>query len=362
MNTGFDHIPVPENLVNAAIATGVSQARPRRHQRRVRRGLLAAAIVLATAGLVAPVTLQAGGLIPAYQQLLDQPLAANEHLDPTLNRVLGNLDNVEQYHALHIPAQTTHGIKVQPIGTLATAGVIAVLVDYQGQGLNPDALKEPDVRVQAPGMAKVYDVSASTAGKVSIGHYRQVLAFYPPTTASAKLSHFDLTLDRVNGTSTALHFAGLKTADYRLQTRPLHASKTVSIDHDAITVALTRVQTARDAFVLDYQTSFQAIDPTLAHYLKAAAWVSTAKVYLDGRAIGDLELGVGGSPLTVSTAATTTARFQSTFATQYRDVQGSHVLPAGATVRFDYVVATGHHQQQTVATFAIPASQLLLNQ
>ncbi|WP_461215225.1 hypothetical protein [Lacticaseibacillus sp. GG6-2] len=361
MSTAFDKIPVPENLVNAAIATGVGQAQPRRHQRRIRRGLLVTAILMATVGLMAPVTLQAGGLVPAYKQLLDQPLTTEEHLDPTINHVLGDLDNPQHYHALKVPAQSVNGIKVQPIGTLATAGVIAVLVDYQGQGIDPDALKSPVVDVHAPGMAKLYDISGSTAGKVSVGHYRQVLAFYPPTTGNVKLAHFDLTLSHINGSDNALHFNGLQTADYRTQTRLLNATKTLTLDHQPVTVALTRVQAASETFVLDYQTSFQSVDATLARYLKEAAWVSTGKVLVNGHTVGDLDLGVGGSTLAVTTGATTTARFQSTFASQYRDSQGQrHALPANATVQFAYEVVTSHHQRQTVTSFSIPANQLLL--
>ncbi len=200
MLTEFEQIEVPKNLVNAAISQGVAQARPVKHCRHV---VVVSVIGLAAVGLlatVAPVAIQAGGVVPAYQQLLDPSSPRSEHWDPTLNQLLGDFASTNVYHPLNVAAQDVNGIKVQPIGTMASAGVSAVIVDYSGPGIDPNKFDQANVSVNNLGAGQDPDFEANAA-KVSLGHYRQVIAWYPPITGDANTKGFDLKLSKVNGTT-----------------------------------------------------------------------------------------------------------------------------------------------------------------
>lgn len=362
MLTEFEQIKVPKNLVNAAISQGVAQARPVKHRRHLVVGTV---IGLAAVGLLAtitPVAIQAGGIVPAYQQLLDSSTTQSEHWDPTLNQLLGDFANTNVYHPLHAAAQDVNGIKVQPIGTMASAGVSAVIVDYSGPGIDPKQFVQSNVAINNLGAGQDIDFEANAA-KVALGHYRQVIAWYPPITGDANTKGFDLKLSQVNGTTQAVSWQNLSLPQFKATIRKLTQTHPAQVIGGSVTVALTKVQASGQSLVLNYQTSFDPQQLT-AHAQKVyqeAAWISRGTVYQNGHEVGDLSLGVGGQNLPVTHAGSVTqANFQSTFATDYQDNNGKRTrLKVGDVVKFEYELPGKDAQRQVPATFTVPASQLL---
>jgi hypothetical protein len=362
MLTEFEQIKVPKNLVNAAISQGVAQAKPVKHRRHLVVGTV---IGLAAAGLLAtitPVAIQAGGIVPAYQQLLDPSTTQSEHWDPTLNQLLGDFASTNVYHPLHVAAQDVNGIKVQPIGTMASAGVSAVIVDYSGPGIDPNKFDQANVSVNNIGAGQDIDFEANAA-KVALGHYRQVIAWYPPITGDANTKGFDLKLSQVNGSTHDLSWQNLSLPQFKATTRQLTQAHTAQVIGGSVTVALTKVQASGQSLVLNYQTSFDPKKLT-AHAQKVyqeAAWISRGIVYQNGHEVGDLSLGIGGQNLAVTHHdGLTQANFQSTFATYYRALNGKRTaLTAGDVVKFDYDLPGKEPNRQAPATFTVPASQLL---
>lgn len=363
MLTEFDEIQVPTNLVNAAISQGVAKARPARR----RRHLIASSVVaLAAVGLLAAVTpaaIQAGGIVPAYQQLLDQSSTNTEHWDPTLNQLLGDFASTNVYQPLHAATQVVNGISVKPIGTMASAGVSAVIVDYSGPGIDPSQLdQQSNIAINQMDEAHgFYDIEANGA-KVKLGHYRQVIAWYPSLSDGVDAKAFDLRLGKVNGTTHSLNWQKLALPQFHATTRSLAQQYTASVFGGTATVALTQVHTSGQSLVLQYQTSFdpKQLSAEAQRWYQEAAWVSTGRVYRNDHLVGYLALGVGGNSLAIThNNGLVQANYQSTFATNYYDHENRSVaLKAGDVVKFEYELPAKGDRQKA-ATFTVPAEQLL---
>jgi hypothetical protein len=249
------------------------------------------------------------------------------------------------------------------MGTLATAGLIAVLVDYSGPNIDPDQLARNPVTVKLSTGAPVGDVEHA-AGKVALGHYRQVLVFYPPVTTTANIPSFALTFQALNGTKHALTFSGLQPERFTTTQHALALTHHVSQN---VTTALTQLLVTPNAFLVDYTTTFTptALTAQQAHAYSQAAWLSDASLRVNGRQIGSLTLGLSGTKLAQTRHGDAlTARFQSQFTTRYRD-SAQHLralsdAPKGATIQFT-VTLPGEPggNRQAAGTFSVPVALFL---
>lgn len=362
MLTEYEKIDVPHHLVDAAISQGVALAKPIKHRRRLVVGGMIGLVAVSLLAATTPMVLQAGGIVPAYQQLLDPSTTNTEHWDPTLNMLLGDFASTNVYQPLHATVQNVNGVKVQPIGTMASAGVSAVIVDYSGPGIEPRKFQSANITINHLGAGQGIDFEANAA-KVSLGHYRQVIAWYPPITGDADPQGFDLKLANVNGTTQNLSWQDLSLPHFFATTRQLNLMQTAKVDGGAVTLALTQVHTSAQSLVLNYQTSFDAqkLTAKAQQLYQTAAWISTGWVYRNGQRVGDLNLGIGGQSLAITHDANLTqANFQSTFATSYQDRKGQrHTLKTGDLVKFEYELPGGATGRQQPVTFTVPAAKLL---
>ncbi|MEE6715082.1 hypothetical protein [Schleiferilactobacillus harbinensis] len=359
-----EQISVPTNLVDAAITQGIQATAPRRkqHRRRITIGLAVAVLLLGAA--ITPATIQAGGIVPAFTQLLDQDGAKTHNFDPTMNMLLGNLYNQGLYDKVSVPAQRVGNVQVQPIGTLSTAGVVAVLIDYTGPGMQPDQLRRQTEQVDQVSGQHIIDTE-SNFGKVALGHYRQVIAFY--TQGTAPVQAINLQLGKINGTQQTLAFKQLPVKQRALQKVTIDQSATVKATQGGqITGRLNTVQFAPEALVVNYSVDFDkaGVSGQWVKNYSDAAWISSAYVYAGKQYLGELEMGAGGQFLhTQTTGNHVTSQFQSVFAKQYSNGwMSSHALtdaPAGSTVKFVMEIPTTKPQRQHLGTFTVPVRQLL---
>lgn len=358
-----EQISVPTNLVDAAITQGIQAAAPRRkqHRRRITIGLAVAVLLLGAA--ITPATIQAGGIVPAFTQLLDQDGAKTHNFDPTMNMLLGNLYNQGLYDKVSVPAQTVGNVQVQPIGTLSTAGVVAVLIDYTGPGMQPDQLRRQTEQVDQVSGQHIIDTE-SNFGKVALGHYRQVIAFY--TQGTTPVQAINLQLGKVNGTQQTLAFKQLPVTQRPLQETVINQQSTVKAIHGGkITGRLTTIQQAPEALVVNYTLVFSqaGLSARWLENYSEAAWISEATVYDGQNNLGLLELGSGGQFLRTKTnAGQVTSQFQSIFAKSYGSLGDQHSLkdaPADAVVKFRLEIPGRRPNRQQVGTFTVPVRQLL---
>lgn len=360
-----EQIPVPEKQVTAALQTGLAAGRQQQHRRhrRVIIGAVAAAAVLVT---VTPIAVQAGGVIPMIQNMLDQGDKPTHNFDPTQDALLGKLAKNGDYQKVTIPAQTKNGVSVKINGLFTTTGLVGILYDVHGEKVQAENLKNgmrPAASTQQQNATEpVYDVQISTE-KLAAGHYRVLAAFYPTVLDLTQPVHFDLTLHHLDGGSTAMTFTGL--------TAPAAPTRTVAVNQSQtqapFTGTLATIAVGRDTMVVNYNVTFAPTALTARQLtgIQQAAWISDAPI-LDsaGHTLGRLDLGTGGQPLTVQKQSSHwQANFRSIFQTTYSPGDGSvskdlTTLPKGSAIQFTLELP-GHGVQRTIlAKFSVPVASL----
>lgn len=376
MNTDFhktiETIPVPENLVSAAITRGIGDAAPRKRRTNRRHWLImgaAAAVLLAGTAVIAPVSIQAGGIIPAFTQLLDKEMAKTHYFDDTMDAILGDLADTDNYHKLSVPAQEVGGIKVQPIGTITMAGVAAVIVDYTGPGIQPDHLRQQMVKVQQTNGQAIMDTNFNF-GKIALGHYRQVIAFYTIGPDPAAVTGIKLQLTDINGVHQTVDFGNIPLQQPPMKDVPIQQTISAAVPFGGkVTGHLVNAKTTATSMVINYTTAFTMADgmtkKQISNY-QQAAWISEAKlVDAAGKEVGMLKLASGGQFLnTKTTGKQVTTQFSSTFAKIYTTGAATkHKLttaPAGTQVKFVLEIpGKSGYERQTVGSFTMPLKSLL---
>ena len=137
---------------------------------------------------------------------------------------------------------------------------MAVLIDYTGPGMQPDQLRRQTEQVDQVSGQHIIDTE-SNFGKVALGHYRQVIAFY--TQGTTPVQAINLQLGKVNGTQQTLAFKQLPVTQRPLQETAINQQSTVKAIHGGkITGRLTTIQQAPEALVAH---GLEAVAQLFAH-------------------------------------------------------------------------------------------------
>ncbi|AMV62956.1 hypothetical protein [Pediococcus damnosus] len=357
-----DKIEVPKTAVTRAITQGLDQAT--QHQRHHRRlGLIITVAALLCITLFNPLTIQAGGVVPAIHQLLDKNSQKTHNYDPTMNKIFGDLSDVSSYQSVSSSTVKVDGLKIQIRGVMMSAGIKAFVVDYRGAHINPAALRRQDVQVTLNQHQSVIDLEQNY-GQVALGHYRQFVAFYVNDDTSPRDDSIDIHIGHVNGSSQNVSLPTIKT-----KALPVTVHKiTAKVGNSTVGQgSIDQIDTTPHSFVLNYSVSFdqQKVTKKTASLIRKAAWVSEADVIVNKKKIGDLMLGSSGTKVDeYQKLNQVTTKFQSIFASQcYVNSKGKYVairsLNPNAIVRFKLEIPGHNSHDRVLGYLRVPINSLI---
>mgnify|MGYP003361903874 CR=1 FL=1 len=205
-------IKVPETAVTQAITRGLNQATKRQQSHRKLELMLTVAALLSII-LFNPLTIQAGGVIPAIHQLLDKKNQRTHNFDPTMNKIFSGLSDVSAYQSVNSSAVKEDGLTIQVRGVMTSAGIKAFVIDYNGARINPAALRRQDVHVTLNQHQSVIDVEQNY-GQIALGHYRQFIAFYVNGDSSASNDTIDIRIGMLMDLHRAFHYPQSKLSHF----------------------------------------------------------------------------------------------------------------------------------------------------
>lgn len=366
MNTNWqretDQIEVPEGLVTQAINRGIAQAAAKRAHHRIELVIIAAIMILAAT--INPITLEAGGVVPAVRQLLDADGKKTHRFDPAMNKVFGDLSDASAYQTVKSAAVTAAGIRIQVIGTMASAGMQGLVIDYAGPRIDPAALRRQELQISLNHYPQVIDLEQNYE-QISIGHYRQFVAFYVNSDTDAKANAVSVRVNKVNGTTNEVTLPSVNAASGPVRVLHPRIKTGTPVDGEA---GIDRLLVSPKSFVLDYSVTFdmQRISDNQAKRIKQGAWLSEADVIVNKKVIGTLMLGLGGTKLhEVQNGNLYVGRYQSIFASQCyignteRYVALDQVNPK-AIINFKLQIPGEGAKRQRLANLEIPISTLVL--
>lgn len=355
-------IKVPETAVTQAITRGLNQATKRQQSHRKLELMLTVAALLSII-LFNPLTIQAGGVIPAIHQLLDKKNQKTHNFDPTMNKIFSGLSDVSAYQSVNSSAVKEDGLTIQVRGVRTSAGIKAFVIDYNGARINPAALRRQDVHVTLNQHQSVIDIEQNY-GQIALGHYRQFIAFYVNGDSSASNDTIDIRIGHVNGSSQSISLPTIKTKSLSTTVHKV-TEKTGNLTTGQ--GAIDQINSTSHSFVLNYSVSFdqRKMAKSTASLIKKATWISDADVMVNNKKVGDLMLGSSGAKIGEKQQANqVTVKFQSIFASQcYVDNQGKNVsiqdLNPQAVVRFKLEIPSHSSYDHILGYLDVPITALL---
>ncbi|WP_125766326.1 hypothetical protein [Lapidilactobacillus wuchangensis] len=351
-----EKILVPKDDVSQAIKLGIIAGRKEKIKRRRRLVLLSvAAALLLFATRTTPVLIQAGGIVPSIQQLLDHDSRQTPHFDPTMNELLGDPTKLNQYQTLDLPTKRITGLTIQVKGALTSAGVAAVVVDYTGAKISPTGLRQQRLELAVNGQP-INDVEQNIQ-QVAIGHYRSILAFYVTGVDLKQSSQLAISIGHLNGSreKVSLPLVLLRFADVQTNEPNL----TITSNKPSLTAKLIQIQQTTNSMVVRYQVSFDRTQFSKAELQQyyAAAWLSEATVYQNDQKVGELNLGVSGQQIKRETnGSITTLTYESVFSTH---LSSGAELAKNQTIIFKLMLPGVANQRITVGQFKMNTNLLI---